>query len=188
VCSDTNLVIIGGVNSSIAHYDDPTLEDSVEAICRRESDIEIEVLQMELLDKQCNFDLFVWSLRRDFSEEDLEKINYPELHDTIFRLCGGMPNATARLAHAFCTQYRKDCRMVTRAGAKPLNFVDPLTNFLNETPTDFEELIWFRIDRMTPEEQMLLKIASVSCMAFACCALFNCCCNAHPSINSEMFM
>ena len=155
VCSDTNLVIIGGVSTS--HYGDPTMEaDSVEAICLK-SEIDIEVIHMELLDKQCSFDLFSWSLRRDFSEEDLDFIDYPDLPDIIFRLCGGMPNATARLAHAFCTQYRKEHRMT--AGAKMLNC---LRTFLEDTPTDFEELICYRIDRMTPEEQMLLKIASIA--------------------------
>lgn len=157
VCSDTNLVIIGGVNSFTTHYEDPTIEaDSVEAVCRK-SEIDIEVIHMELLDKQCNFDLFAWSLRRDFSEEDLDVIDYPDLPDIIFRICGGMPNATVRLAHTFCKQYRKDYQMTS--GDKMLGF---LCTFLEDTPTDFEELIWFRIDRMSPEEQMLLKIASIA--------------------------
>lgn len=162
VCSDINLVIIGGVNSTSSNHDDQMMEDSVEAICRNEAEIGIEVIQMELLDKQDNFDLFVWSLRRDFSKEELDNIDYPDLRDTISRLCGGMPNATTRLAHAFCAQYRKDCQIAIRAGAKLLTFVEHLLTFLNDTPTDFEELIWYRIDNMKHEEQMLLKIASIA--------------------------
>ncbi len=94
VCSDTNLVIIGGVNSFTSHYEDWTIvADSVEPVCHK---------------SKSKWKWYIWSYwtsnaplifllgRFDviFLEEDLDVIDYPDLPASwhISRLCGGMPN------------------------------------------------------------------------------------------------
>lgn len=163
--SNTNLLIIGGADSPVVHPDVESLEDSstdsfLRPILGEESNIHVERKDLKLLDKQTTFDLFRWSLRHYFSENDCEIIDQPEIHDKIFQLCDGITHATSRLAHTFCTQYQKEHQ--NDAERKSNDVLDFLKVFLNETPTDFEEIIWFRLDQLKPEEQMLLKIASVA--------------------------
>lgn len=162
--TNANLLIIGGADDSTPHHDDdPLLGDtSTESgnfltSILGEQNVHVETKNLQLLDKQTVFDLFKWSLRRDFSSEECGIIDQPEVHDKIFKLCGGMCHATSRLAHTFCTQYERDQNDDTS-----IDLLDYTHTFLNDTPSDFEEIIYFRTDQMKPEEQMLLKIASVA--------------------------
>mmetsp|Transcript_5910 Transcript_5910/g.13459 ORF Transcript_5910/g.13459 Transcript_5910/m.13459 type:complete len:2439 (+) Transcript_5910:2-7318(+) len=163
--SNANLLIIGGADdSSVPLDEEPSLDDTtgtfLTSILDKESDIDIEMKNLEPLDNRSTFDLFIWSLRREFSHEDREIIDRPELHDKIFQLCGGMTHATALLARTFCSQFQKECQ--NDDGDANIDVLNYLQTFLNDTPTDFEEIIWFRLDQIKPEEQMLLKIASVA--------------------------
>ena len=159
--SNANLIIIGGADDSPVHpNEEPTLGEKADSflvsILGEGSDMHVNVVRknLQVLDKQSTFDLFLWSLRRDFSLEECVIIDRPEIHDKIFQLCNGMTHAVAQLAHTFCTQYHQK--------EHSSDFLECTQIFLNKTPTDFEEIIWFRIDQMKDEEQMLLKIASVA--------------------------
>ena len=165
--SDANLLILGGATDSPVQSevmsspeDSVTTESFITSILGEESHIHVERMDLELLDKSSTFDLFQWSLRRDFSQEDCRIIDHPDVHEKLFQLCGGMTHATARLANTFCTQYKKDKEDVESKSDD--DFLEYMRLFLDGTPTDFEEIIWYRIDQMKPEEQMLLKIASVA--------------------------
>ena len=119
-----------------------------------DTDVEMKIMNLGLLDKKSNFDLFRWSLRRDLSQEDCDNIDVPDIHDKIYELSGGMTHSTAQLARMFSTQFQRD--------NEAIDSLSYLRKFLNDTPTSFDEIICFRIDQMKLEEQMLLKIASVA--------------------------
>lgn len=162
--SSANLLVIGGV-SDVAALDDGAITPGnsstfLTSILGGELDMDIEVIDLELLDKKSTFDLFRWVLRRDFSEEDFGRIDSPAVQDKIFDLCGGMPHATTRLAHTFCAQFQKDQQRSDEHSSGDL--LSSFQTFLNETPTDLDEITCFRVDQMKPEEQLVLKIASVA--------------------------
>eukprot|EP00984_Skeletonema_dohrnii_P021840 scaffold11014_cov110-Skeletonema_dohrnii-CCMP3373.AAC.1 len=159
--SDSTLLIVGGVDDSSPLENDEA-KDGVEAFLRPfigDSAVrQVEVVLLNILDKQSSLDLFSLVLRRDFPEEVKGLNEDSEVQDKIMEHCEGMVNVTAELAHTFCTQLRKERENYGQ------NFHLPsyLTEFLGSTPTSSEELIAFRFDKMSAEEQMLLKIASVA--------------------------
>ena len=115
--SDANLLIIGGADDSSVPLDgEPSSLEDVDSfltsILGEESDIDIQMENLELLDKTSTFDLFRWSLRRDFPREDCEEIDHPDVHNKIFEATMGMTHATARLAHTFCTFTLSLCIMI----------------------------------------------------------------------------
>ena len=69
-----------------------------------------------------------------------------------------MIHVTAEFANTFCTQIKKKAR-----GEEPsCDLAQYLVAFFKDTPADFDEIVAFRFDQMTSDEQMLLKIASVA--------------------------
>jgi hypothetical protein len=118
------------------------------------------MISLELLDMKSTFDLFTWSLRRDFSYDELDSIDQSGVHEKIFAICGGMPDATAGLANSFCAQFKKEFHNLKEA--KSVDLLKFTYTFLDDTPTDLQEIVCYRFDRMKPEEQMLLKICSVA--------------------------
>ncbi|KAL7552056.1 hypothetical protein ACHAWF_015258 [Thalassiosira exigua] len=172
--SDGNLVIVGGADDSSLRMDEadafPSL-DSVEdsflsSILGDKKNIDVEVRCIDLLDRQSTLDLFRWSLRREFTSEECEIMNCPAIRDSIFQFCGGMTHATARLAHTFSAQYLLAQTTNKSEGSKKecpaIDLLDFLRQFLKDTPTDLDQITAFRVDQLKPEEQMLLKIASVA--------------------------
>ncbi|KAL9185086.1 hypothetical protein ACHAXT_002863 [Thalassiosira profunda] len=163
--ADANLLIIGGASHAVAR-EPSSLEDGTASstdssfaasILGGELDTDVETIALELLDKNSTFDLFRWSLRRDFSDEDFELIDQPDVRDKIVLLCGGMTHATARLAHTFASHIQ-----TKRQKEGKIDLLECLRPFMNETPTDLDQITIFRIDQLKPQEQMLLKIASVA--------------------------
>jgi len=165
--SDGNLLIIGGA-------EDLSVTLDLEPLSSLEG---ATVISSTRSDQKSTFDLFRWSLSREFPREDFEAIDSPDVVDKIFQLSGGMTHATARLAHTFGTQYQRERQSqdqdennddldiqvgLPEARTVTMDFLSRLRTFLDDAPSDFEEIICFRIDQMKPEEQMLLKIASVA--------------------------
>lgn len=159
--SDSALLIVGGVDDSSPLENDES-EDVVEAFLRPfigdTTTSQVEVVFLNILDKQSSFDLFSLVLRRDFPREVQGLSENHELQDKIMEHCEGMVHVTAELAHTFCTQLRKE----RENNGQDFDLPSYLTEFLGSTPTSSEELIAFRFDKMNAEEQMLLKIASVA--------------------------
>ncbi len=159
--SDSTLLIVGGVDDSSPLGNDET-EDGVEAFLRPFIGVtttrQVELVFLNILDKQSSFDLFLLVLRRNFPNEVRRVSENKEVQDKIMEYCEGMVHVTAELAHTFCTQLRKEREI----NGQSFDLSSSLTEFLGSTPTSSEELIAFRFDKMNAEEQMLLKIASVA--------------------------
>ena len=159
--SDSNLLIIGGVDDSSSLEDDES-EEGLEAFLRPfvgdAASRRVEVKCLNILDKQSSFDLFLWVLRRHFPEEIQGLSENSEVQDKIMGRCEGAVHVTAELAHTFRTQLGKE----RENNAQDLDLSSSLTEFLARTPNSSEEIIAFRFDKMNAEEQLLLKIASVA--------------------------
>ncbi len=159
--SDANLLLIGGVDNSFAPRDEADTTDSILAsILGEELDLKVELITLDLLDVKSTFDLFSWSLRRDFTNEELVIIHESEVLDKIFGICGGMPHATMGLAHTFSSQFKQQFRDLE--GERTVDLLEFTHTFLDDTPTDVQEIICYRLDQMKPEEQMLLKVCSIA--------------------------
>ena len=132
----------------------------IATILGKDLDVHAELITLELLDMKSTFDLFTWSLRRDFSHEELDIIDQSDVRERIFSICLGTPLATAGLAHTFCTQFKKEFQSLEE-GIR-VDLLKFTHTFLENTPTDLHEIICYRFDQMKPEEQMLLKVCSVA--------------------------
>jgi len=159
--SDSNLLIIGGVDDSSSLENDES-EEGIEAFLRpfvgETTNRQVKVNCLNTLDKQSSLDLFSWILRRDFAEDIQGLSENREVQDKIMEHCEGMVHVTAELAHTFCTQLRKE----RENNELDFDLSSSLTDFLDSTPNSSEEIIAFRFDKMNAEEQLLLKIASVA--------------------------
>ncbi len=159
--SDGNFFLIGGVdNSSFPHDEEDTADNIIATILGKDLDVHAELITLELLNMKSTFDLFTWSLRRDFSHEELDIIDQSDVRERIFSICLGTPLATAGLAHTFCTQFKKEFQSLEE-GIR-VDLLKFTHTFLENTPTDLHEIICYRFDQMKPEEQMLLKVCSVA--------------------------
>lgn len=150
--SKVNLHVIGGQDDSseaLVDFVRPSNFDN-------DSQVNIRAVSLPSLDRRATFQLFLWSLRNDLSSDDRGRINHNDVHDMIFQLSGDAHGCT-RLAHAFGTQLSSE-----RQSNGSVDVLECLKCFLSTTPSDFEEVLLFRMDKMSPEEQMLLKIASIA--------------------------
>jgi hypothetical protein len=161
--SDSNLLIVGGVDDSAFSEEDEEFEGGVvsaflQPFIGTTTTGQVEVKCLNTLDRQATFDLFTWVLRRDFPSEVQELSDNLKLQHKISVHCEGMVHVTAELAQTFYSQLRRELE------SKKLDFdlSSYLSDFLDDTPNNSEEIISFRFDKMTAEEQMLLKIASVA--------------------------
>jgi class 3 adenylate cyclase len=159
--SEENLLLIGGVDDSFSPCDEQdTTNNILASILGNELDLEVELINLDLLDVKSTFDLFTWSLRRDFTRDELDIIHQSEVLDKIFAICGGVPHATTGLANSFCSQFKKQFHDL--GGERTVNLLEFTQTFLDDTPTDLHEIICYRFDQMKLEEQMLLKVCSVA--------------------------
>ncbi len=159
--SEANLLLICGVDNSFFRCDEEvTMDNILASIFGEELDLQVELINLDLLDLNSTFDLFTWSLRRDFTREELDIIHQSEVLDKIFAICGGMPHATTGLANTFCSLFKR--KFPDLEGKKTVHLLEFTHTFLDDTPTDFQEIICYRFDQMKAEEQMLLKICSVA--------------------------
>ena len=159
--SDANFLLIGGVsNSSFPRDEEDTADNIIATILGKDLDVHVELINLELLDVKSTFDLFNWSLRRDFTHEELDIIDQSDVRERIFAICGGTPHATAGLAHTFCTQFKKEFHSIEEV--RRVDLLKFTHTFLTDAPTDLHEVICYRFDKMKPEEQMLLKVCSVA--------------------------
>ena len=160
LCSDANLLLIGGVDNSPPPCDEADMTDNILAsMLGKKLDLKVELINLDILDEKSTVDLFTWSLRRDFTSEERDIIHESELLEKI-AICGGMPHATTWLANTFCSQFKKQFHDVE--GERTVNLLEFTHNFLDSTPTDVQEIICYRLDHMKPEEQMLLKVCSIA--------------------------
>ena len=159
--SDSTLLVVGGVDDSSPLENDES-EDGVEAYLRPfigdTITSQVDIVFLNIMDKQSSFDLFSLVLRRHFPREVQGLSENDEVEDKIMEHCEGMVHVTAELAHTFCTQARKE----RENNGQEFDLSSSLIEFLGRTPSSSEELIAFRFDKMNAEEQMLLKIASVA--------------------------
>lgn len=115
-------------------------------------------INLKLLSKDAIFDLFLSSLN-DMDEEDRKLLNQNEIIDDIYHLCGGMTLLTVELANAVNAQWKRSVKSIPNSKPDRLIFFRSL---LNDVPTAIEDLVCFRFDKLTPDAQMILKVASVA--------------------------
>lgn len=155
--SDSNLLIIGGVDVSLSLENDKSEEDFsafLQPFIGEFLSSRVKVKCLNVLDKQSSSSLFSWVLQRHQFSPLSENC---EIQDMIMGHCEGAVHVTAELAHTFCTQLSKE-----HEHNESLDLLSSLKEFLLHTPTSSEEIIAFRFDKMNAEEQLLLKIASVA--------------------------
>ncbi len=115
-------------------------------------------INLKLLNKEAIFDLFLSSLN-DMDEEDRKLLYQDEIIDDIYHLCGGMTLLTVELANAVNAQWKRSVKSIPNSKTDRLIFFRSL---LNDVPRAIEDLVCFRFDRLTPDDQMILKVASVA--------------------------
>ena len=146
--AEGDLLVIGGA-------DDPSNPfDTSSNSCDFVEGLDVERIAIYLLDVTTTFDLFKWILRNDLSEDQFDAVGgVPNVQDKIHQITNGTTPVTAKLARTFASE-------ISERGDKSI--AEHLEMFLLDTPSDTEEMICFRVDRLKPEEQMILKIASVA--------------------------
>jgi len=118
----------------------------------------LETVHLDYLDKESTFNLFSWSLK-NVIKQDQKLLSHSEAINKIHQISGGMVDVTVELAHAFNTQW---CKTHDTFSSSESERMENLQLLLNEIPTATDELVFFRLDQLKPEGQMLLKVASIA--------------------------
>jgi class 3 adenylate cyclase len=128
--------------------------------CTSDTSTGCKTVHLEYLSKDSIFHLFKWSLR-DVEEHDLELLDTPSIVEKVHQVCGGIPRFAVELAHAFNLQWKANLERLPYSSKDERR--DSLAKVLQEIPAaKIEELICFRVDLLSPETQLLLKVASVA--------------------------